>query len=101
MFISNNCASLQLQWKETLVKHQTDSKFYEKDSLQIFILHFMSLLRAKFPKNSRIWARISFNFLGNVPKPTSNASNAKFNLSEKIGNAVSYQVRQIFATFWN
>ena len=46
------------------------SKYYENDCLQNFLLHFMSLLTAKFVKNSHIWARIYFNFLKNVLKQT-------------------------------
>ena len=31
MFISNNCASFHLLWKENLVKYQKVSKHYEND----------------------------------------------------------------------
>ena len=31
LFISNNCASFHLWWKENLVKHQKVSKYYEND----------------------------------------------------------------------
>ena len=38
----------------------------------------MTLLRAKFLKNSVIWARIYFIFLKNVLKQTSNSFNTIF-----------------------
>ena len=31
MFISNNCPSFHLWWKENLVKHRKTSKYYETD----------------------------------------------------------------------
>ena len=31
MYLSNNCASFHLWWKENLVKHQKVSKYYEND----------------------------------------------------------------------
>ena len=39
-----------------------------RNCLQNFLLLFMSLLTAKFVKNSHIWARIYFIFLKNVLK---------------------------------
>ena len=38
----------------------------------------MSLLKAKFVKNSHIYARIYFIFLNNILKITQNALNNKF-----------------------
>ena len=40
--------------KENLVKHQKVSKYYENDSLQHFLLHFMSFLDAPVVENSHI-----------------------------------------------
>ena len=54
MFISNFRASFHLWWKENLLKHQRFSKYYKNDCLQNFLLHYMSLLRAKFVKSSHI-----------------------------------------------
>ena len=52
--ISSNRTSFQLWLKENLVKHQRVSKYYENDFLQNFLLHFRSLLTAKFVQNSHI-----------------------------------------------
>ena len=54
MFISNNRAFFHLWRKENLVKHQRVSKHYENDCLKNFLLHYMSLLTAKFFENSHI-----------------------------------------------
>ena len=63
MFITNNYASFHLWWKESLVKHQNVSKYYEQYCLKNFILLFMSLLTAWIVKNSDIFAGIYFIFL--------------------------------------
>ena len=54
MFIGNNRASFHLPGKGNFVKHQRVSEYYESDCLKNFLLHFMSLLTAKFVKNSHI-----------------------------------------------
>ena len=41
--------------KKNLLNHQKDSKHYEHDRLQNFLLLFMSLLKALIAKNSRIF----------------------------------------------
>ena len=92
MFISNNRASFHLWWKENLVKHQKVSKYYENDCLQNFLLLFMSLLTAKFVKNSHILARIYFISLKNALKQTCNFFDTKFGIQWKDGRS-SYQVR--------
>ena len=51
-----------------MVKHERVWKYYVNDCLQNFLLHNMSLLTAKFVKNSRVQARIYFIFLRNVLK---------------------------------
>ena len=53
MFIKNNRASFRLWGNENLVKHEKVLK-YEKDSLQIFLLLFVSLLTAPVVENSHI-----------------------------------------------
>ena len=58
----------------------------------------MSLLTAKFVKNSHIWARIHFAFLENVLKQTWHAFNIKFGPQWKDRKS-SYQVRRMFAHF--
>ena len=70
MFTSNNRISYHLWWKETLVKDQKVSKYYENDCLQNLFLLFMSLLTARTVKSSHIQARIYFIFLKNVLKLT-------------------------------
>ena len=52
MFMNNNRASFRLWWKENLVKYREDSNYYENDSLQNFVLLFLSLLTAPTVKNS-------------------------------------------------
>ena len=52
MFVNNNRASFHLWWKENLVKYREDSNYYENDSLQNFVLLFLSLLTAPTVKNS-------------------------------------------------
>ena len=53
----------------------------------------MSLFRAKFPKNSIIFLYLSKKFEMLLM--------STFDLSEKIKNGVSYQVREIFSPFCN
>ena len=89
MFITNKRASFHLQRKENVVKHQKVSKYYENDWLQNFFLLFMSLLTDPVVKNSHIEAGISFMFLKNVQNKLERLSIPSFDLSEKIGNAVS------------
>ena len=54
IFISNNCASSNLWWKDNLVKHQQVSKYYENDFLLNLPLLFMSLFIGKFVEKSQI-----------------------------------------------
>ena len=89
MFITNKRASFHLRRKENVVKHQKVSKYYENDWLQNFFLLLMSLLTDPVVKNSHIEAGISFMFLKNVQNKLERLSIPSFNLSEKIGNAVS------------
>ena len=98
MFISNNRPSLPFWWKESLIKHQEVSKYYENDSLKNFLLVFMSLIRTKFVRNSHIWAKIYFIFLENVLKQTWNSFNTKFEDQWKSWKS-SYQVKEILALF--
>ena len=78
MFISNNDAPFRLWRKQTLVKHQRVSKYYEDDCLQNFPLHHISEVKANFVKNSHIYSRIYLIFLENVLKQTSNVFNTEF-----------------------
>ena len=89
MFITNKRASFHLRRKENVVKHQKVSKYYENDWLQNFFLLLMSLLTDPVVKNSHIEAGISFMFLKNVQNKLERLSIPSFDLSEKIGNAVS------------
>ena len=63
MFISNNCPSLHLWWKQNLVKQQKVSKYYEPDCLQNVLFFFMILLTTDSVKNTHISARNFFIFL--------------------------------------
>ena len=57
MFISNNRAAFHLCLKKNLVKHEKVLKYYEIivcNFFFFFFLLFMSLLTAKFVKNSHI-----------------------------------------------
>ena len=98
MFVSNNRQSVRLWWKEYLVKHQEVTKYYENDSLQNFLLVFMSLIPTKFVRNSHIWAKTYFIFLENVLKQTWNSFNTKFEDQWNSWKS-SYQVKQILALF--
>ena len=64
--MSNNRPSFHLWRRKNLVKHEKVSKYYENDCLQNFLSLFMSLLTAKFVRNSHTDARIYFFFLKNV-----------------------------------
>ena len=70
MFKSNNRPSFHLWWKENLVKHQQVSKYSENDCLKNCHLLLLSLLTAKFVKNSHIGVVIYFIFSKHVPKQT-------------------------------
>ena len=98
MFISNNRPSLPLWWKENLIKHQQVSKYYGNDSLQNFLLVFMSLIPTKFVRNSHIWTKIYFIFLGNVLKQTWNSFYTNIEDQWKSWKS-SYQAKQILALF--
>ena len=47
-----------LWWKENLAEYQNNSKYYNHDCLQNFILLVMSLLTAPIVKSSHILAKI-------------------------------------------
>ena len=78
MFIANDCTSFWFCANKNLLKHQRISKYYDNVCFQNLILRFMSLLTAKFDKNSHTRAKISFIFLENVLKQTSNILNSQF-----------------------
>ena len=115
MFITNDCASFRLYWKESLVKHQKVIKYYENDCLKNFILPFMSLLTVSVVKNSHIKARIYSILLKNVPKQTLESFNTKFwhDLSLVFTKLASYlknrgrrylccqKNKMIFSLAWN
>ena len=67
MFISNNCRSFYLWWKENLVNIKTSENIMEVIFCKIF---FWFLWTAKFIKNSYIWGRTYFIVLKNVLKQT-------------------------------
>ena len=48
IFIINNPPLFHLWWKEHLVKHQKVSKYYEPDSLQIFLMLFYVFIKNWF-----------------------------------------------------
>ena len=50
-------------WKENFLKHQKVWKYYEHDSLQNFVLLFMSLLTALIVEKSKILSGIYFVIL--------------------------------------
>ena len=100
MFIRNNGSSFHMCWKENLVKLQKVSKYYETDSLHIFLLIFMFLLTTNFVKNSHISARIVFIFLIGVLNRTWNAFNTKFLCRGKDCKS-TYEVRAAFTFFVN
>ena len=83
MLISNNRPYFHLWWKENLVKLQQVSKDYVNDSLQNFVLLFISLLPIKFFKNSHIWSKLYLIFRKNVLKQTWNCFNTKFQAQRK------------------
>ena len=60
-----------------MVKHHNMSKYNENNSLQNFPFPFLSLLIAKFVKNSHSSARIYFIFLKIVLKQTWDSFNSK------------------------
>ena len=99
MFISNNRPSFPFLWKENLGKYQQVLNNYENDSLQNFVLVFISLIPTKFVKNSHIWAKIYLIFLKNVLKKTWNSFNTKFQDQWKSWKS-SYQINHILAPFW-
>ena len=63
MFVTDNNASFHLWLKESLVKHQKVSNYYDHDCLQNFLFLFISLLTAPIVKNKCILAGIFFLFL--------------------------------------
>ena len=70
MFKSNYRASFQLWCKENLAKPKRNSKYYENNCLQIFLLHFSSLLTTKFVRDSHTEAIIYPTFQENFLKQT-------------------------------
>ena len=58
MFVTNNHDSFHLWWKKNLIKHQNVPKYYGRDCLKNFLLHFMSSLWVpiwKFSKFGPQW----------------------------------------------
>ena len=78
MFIGNDRASFHFWAQEHLLKHQRVSKYCHNDCLKNVLSRFISLLTAKFVKNSHTRAKIYFIFLENVLKQTSNILNNQF-----------------------
>ena len=70
MFISNNRALFQLWRKETLLKHQKVSNYYENGCLESRLLLKMFLLTAPIGKISHIQARVYFILLKIFVKQT-------------------------------
>ena len=64
--------------KEKLVKYQKNSKYYENDCLQNFILLFISLSTVPIVKNSHILARVYLILLQVVLKQIWKSFNIKF-----------------------
>ena len=100
IFISNNCASLNLWSKQTLVKNWKGLICYENDFLQSFLLVFMILLTTEFVIVRHILAIIYFAFLKSLLKQNWNSFNPKFPPQWK-DSKTSYQVRHIPAHFCN
>ena len=98
LFITNNRPSFNSWLKETVVKRQEVSKYYENDCLQNFLLRFMSLLKANFVKNIHIWARIYFLLAKNLLQQNWNSFNTKFQPQSKLRKS-SYEVTQLLAVF--
>ena len=63
MFFTNNYALFHLWLKESLVKHQRGSKYYDYDFLHNFVL---VVVVAPIVKSSHIFAVIYFTFLKNA-----------------------------------
>ena len=98
LFITNNRPSFNSWLKETVVKRQEVSKYYENDCLQNFLLRFMSLLKANFVKNIHIWARIYFLLAKSLLQQNRNSFNTIFQPQSKFRKS-SYEVRQLLAVF--
>ena len=81
-----------------MVKDQKVSKYYENDCLRNILLLFISLLTALTVK-SHVQAEIYFIFLKNVLNKVESVSKPNFDLSEKIGKAVTCKGN--FSTFSN
>ena len=78
MFIGNDHASFHFWEQEHFLKHQRVSKYCHNDCLKNVLSRLMSLLTAKFVKNSHTCAKFYFIFLENVLKQTSNILNSQF-----------------------
>ena len=89
-----------LWWNENLVKHQRVSIYYENDSLQNILLHYISLLTAKFVEKCPLKARIYFTFLENILKQTLNSFNTNPQHQWKYQRP-NCQVGKVFALFCN
>ena len=64
MFFTNNYALFHLWLKESLVKHQRVSKYYDYDFLHNFVV--VVVVVAPIVKSSHIFAGIYFTFLKNA-----------------------------------
>ena len=63
MFFTNNYALFHLWLKESLVKHQRVSKYYDYDFLHNFVV---VVVVARIVKSSHIFAGIYFTFVKNA-----------------------------------
>ena len=68
------------------------SKYYEADFLQNFLLLFMFLLTIKFVKKNQIENKMFFIFLKLSKKKFEIILIPNFNVSEKIGKAVTMEL---------
>ena len=66
MFFTNNYALFHLWLKESLVKHQRVSKYYDYDFLHNFVVVVVVVVVARIVKSSHIFAGIYFTFLKNA-----------------------------------
>ena len=91
-FISNNTAAFHLWRNKNLLNYWKDSKYYEKDCLQNFILLSMFLLTTKFRLEH------SLSFWKYVVKLSWNYFNTKFTAQWKDWK-INYKVSEILKLF--
>ena len=97
ILITKNGTSCHLWSKETLVKHQKISKYYENNCPTNFILLFLSLLAPPIVKRSQIYSGIYFIFLKHALRETWRCFDIKF-IPQWLDRKSSYQVNQSLAT---